>query len=106
AALGVNRHDVARADHLGQPPVDHKGLAVRTQHDVARLEIAMNYPPAVGVLHRVADVEEPPQELLELDTPCRSRSLLPGLRFLDPPLVELLDRGREAAPPDEPHRVE
>ncbi len=49
---------------LGQAPVDDQGLAVLAQHDVARLEVAMEHAAAVGVVDGVADVEEPAQELL------------------------------------------
>ena len=55
-ALGAGS---ARADGLGQAPVDDQGLAVLAEHDVARLEVAVEHAPAVGVGDRVADVEEP-----------------------------------------------
>ena len=56
---------VAGADDLGEPPVDHQGLAVRAEHDVGGLEIAVDHAPAVGVGHRVADVEEPSEQRLQ-----------------------------------------
>ena len=40
---------------LGQAPVHHQRLAVLAQHHVARLQVAVEDPPAVGVGHRVAD---------------------------------------------------
>ena len=56
---------VVAADDLGQSPVDHQGLAVGAQHDIGRLQVAMDHAPAVGVGDRVADVDEPAQELAE-----------------------------------------
>ena len=50
-------------DRLGQAPVHHQGLAVLAQHDVARLQVAVQHPAAVGVRDRVADVEEAAQQL-------------------------------------------
>ena len=49
------------ADRLGQAPVDHQRLTVVAQHDVARLQIAVQHPAAVGVADRIADVQEPSQ---------------------------------------------
>ena len=49
----------APADGLGQAPVDHQRLAVGAEHDVARLQVAVQHAPAVGIGDRVADVEEP-----------------------------------------------
>ena len=53
----------AAAHRLGQAPVDHQGLAVLADDDVARLDVAVQDAPAVGVVDRVADVDEPPQQL-------------------------------------------
>ena len=56
-------------DRLGQAPVDHQRLAVLAEHDVARLEVAVQHAPAVGVGDRVADVDEPPQQLAQRQRP-------------------------------------
>ena len=48
---------------LGQAPVDDQRLAVLAEHDVARLQVAVQHAPAVGIGDRVADVDEPPEEL-------------------------------------------
>ena len=57
------------AHRLGQAPVDDQGLAVLADDHVARLEVAMQDPSAVGVVDRVADVDEPPQQLAEGQRP-------------------------------------
>ena len=49
--------------HLGQPPIDRQGLAERAEHDVLRLEIAVDHPSAVGVLHCLADLNQSPEQL-------------------------------------------
>ena len=78
-AAGHHRQDVGLADHLRQPPVHHQRLAVPAQHDVGRLEVAVEHPPAVRVLDRVADVEEPADQLAELDPPHRPGAAALGL---------------------------
>src|SRR5690606_33560657 len=45
---------VVSPDSLGKPPVDNKRLAVRPEHDVGRLEVAMQNAPAMGIRDRVA----------------------------------------------------
>ena len=62
---GRVRRRVVAADDLGQAPVDDQGLAVGAQQDIGRLEVAMDHAPAVGIGDRVADVDEPAQELAE-----------------------------------------
>ena len=57
------RAGLAVAHRLGQAPVDHERLAVLAHDHVARLDVAVEHAPAVGVVDRVADVEEPAQEL-------------------------------------------
>ncbi len=47
---------------LGQAPVDDEGLTMQPEHDVTRLQVAMEDPLAVGVVDGVADVVEPPQQ--------------------------------------------
>ena len=54
---------------LGQAPVDHQRLAVLADDDVARLDVAVQHAAAVGVVDRVADVDEPPQQLAQLQRP-------------------------------------
>ena len=54
--------ELGSADDLGQAPVDDQRLAVLAEHDVARLQVAVQHAAAVGVGDRVADVEEPPQQ--------------------------------------------
>ena len=79
----LRRDDVALADHLGQPPVDDQGLAVPPQHDVGRLQVAVEHPAAVRVVDRVANVEKPPEQLPELDAPRRplARVSAPAVLF-------------------------
>ena len=72
-AVFEHRDDVVLADHLGQPPVDDQGLAITTQHDVGRLQVAVEHAAAMGVVDRVANVEKPPEQLPELDAPRRPR---------------------------------
>ena len=50
---------------LGQSPVDDQGLAVTADDHVARLDIAVQYTPAVGILDRVADVGESAEKLVK-----------------------------------------
>ena len=57
------------ADHLGEPPVDDQGLAIRSQHDVGRLQVAVQHLPAVGEIDGVANVEKPPEQQPKLDAP-------------------------------------
>ena len=54
---------------LGQTPIDHERLAVPADDHVARLDVPVQHAPAVRVLDRVADVQEPPQELAQLQRP-------------------------------------
>ena len=56
-------------------------------------------PAAVGVLDGVADVDEPPQQVAELE---RAAAGVAPERLVG---VESLDRLLEAVAPDEPHRV-
>ena len=53
------RSGIGPARRLGQPPVDHKRLAVLADDDVAWLDVAVEYAAAVRVLDGIADVEEP-----------------------------------------------
>ena len=65
------------------------------------LQVAVQHAPAVGVVDRVADVEEPPQQLLERQGPLRR-----GSRPACLVLVKLLDGRLEVVAADEPHGVE
>jgi len=87
------------AQTLGQAPVDHQGLAVLAEHDVARLQVAVEDAPAVGVVDRVTDVEEPPQQLQQRQGP------LTGIAAFPLGSVKLLDGRLEVVAADEPHRV-
>ena len=60
------------ADRFGQAPVDDQRLAVLAEHDVARLQVAVQDAAAVGVGDRVADVDEPPEQLPELAAQSKS----------------------------------
>ena len=51
---------------LGQPPVDDQGLAMLADDDVARLDVPVQDSAAVRVVDGVADVDEPAEELAQL----------------------------------------
>jgi hypothetical protein len=73
---------------------------VLADDDVARLDVAVQHPPAVRVLDRVTHVQESPQELAQLQ-----RAV--AMAFLQPLVgVELLDGFLERVTTDEPHRIE
>ena len=65
---------------LGQAPVDDQGLAVGAEHDVGRLEVAVQDAPAVGIGDRVADVDEPAQQLAQLQGPLARAAGRPSAR--------------------------
>ena len=65
----------ALPDRLGQAPVDDQRLAVLADDDVGRLDVAVQDAPAVGVVDRVADVDEPPQELAQRQRPLPGSAL-------------------------------
>ena len=105
AELGINARSSAAgplrsALRLGETPVDDECLAVLADDDVPRLDVAVEHAPAVGVVDRVTDVQEPPQESAQSQRP-RAGVALDG--FV---LVKALDGLLEAFPPNEPHRVE
>ena len=54
---------------FGQAPVHDQGLAVRAQHDVRRLQVAVYDPLVVGIGHRVADRDELLEQAAELQAP-------------------------------------
>ena len=87
------------AHRLGQAPVDDQRLAVLADDDVGRLDVAVEHAAAVGVVDRVADVDEPPQELAQ-------RQRAPARVVLQRRVgVEAGDGVLEAVAADEPHRV-
>jgi hypothetical protein len=45
----------ALGQHLGQAPVDHLHFSVRADHDVGRLDVAVNHAPGMRVRHCLAD---------------------------------------------------
>ena len=67
----VSRPGSVLADGLGQPPIDDQRLAVLAEHDVARLEVAVQDPAAVGIGDRIADVGEPAQQVAEVERAAR-----------------------------------
>ena len=44
--------------HLGQPPVHHLYFAVRPDHNVRRLQVAVDDIPTMGKCERLADLSE------------------------------------------------
>ena len=87
-------------DLLRQPPIDDQRLAEIAEHDIARLQIAMNDPAAMGIFDRVANVDKSAEQFPQLE-----RSLAGRLRsHVD--VVERIDRVFETVAVDEPHRVE
>ncbi len=72
AAAGLQRLLVPRSvrfpmpERLGKTPVHHQSLAVLAQHDVARLQIAMQNATAMRILNSLTHVDEPAQELASL----------------------------------------
>ena len=60
--LGRAARRSAGSDRLGQAPVDDQRLAVFAEHDVARLQVAVQHAAAVGVGDGVADVDEPAEQ--------------------------------------------
>ena len=66
---------VGPAHGLGQPPVDHQCLAVLAHDDVGRLDVAVDHPAGVRVIDGVADIEEPAQQLAQLQRPAAGVAL-------------------------------
>ena len=50
---------------FGQTPVDDERLAVSTEHDIARLQIPMQHLSTVGIADRVADIDQPIDQIAE-----------------------------------------
>ena len=84
----------------GQAPVDDQGLAEGAEHDVAGLEVAVQHATRVGVGQSIADVEEPAQQLAELER------LLDRVGVGAGGVVEAVDGLGQGVAPDEPHGVE
>jgi hypothetical protein len=54
-------------DQLGQPEVEHFDVAVPPDHDVLRLDVAVNYARCVGGLERGGDLDDDLQGLVNSD---------------------------------------
>ena len=54
---------------FGEPPVNHQRLAVLADNHVAGLDITMQYPAAVGIIDRIADVGKPAEKFAQLERP-------------------------------------
>src|SRR5262249_58177411 len=83
----------------GQASVDAQGLAVVAEYHVRRLDITVEHAAAVRIVDRVADPEEPPEQLLELQLALAPDGSGP------PGGVEPVDRLLQTVAADEPHRV-
>src|SRR6185369_13605014 len=87
---------------LGQSPVHHQRFAIVTQHHVARLEVTVKNSAAVSIGYRIADVEEPAEQLPELEVvPPVGRAICSLAR----PSVETLDGILQAIATYEAHDV-
>ena len=87
------------AQRLGEAPIDHQRLAIFPEHDIAWFQVPVKHTPTVGVLDRVADVDQPAQQLPQFQAPL-SRVTLGLISFVEP-----LDGGLQAVSFDEPHRI-
>ena len=87
------------AGDAGQPPVDHLRLTERPEHDVVRLDVAVENTAAVGILDRLTGIDEVPEELAEAEHP-------PGRRHLAGGGMMIADRPCERAAGDQPHHLE
>ena len=94
------RPSLRGGDRLGDPPVDHPGLAVAADEDVVRLEVPVEVP-AVGVIDGAAGEDEPAEQLAQAPRP--------GPLAAGPfGVVQLIDGRPQGLPlpgPDEPHGV-
>ena len=52
---------VGSAQGFGEAPIDHQRLAVFANDDIGRLDVAMQHAARVGIVDRIADVQEPAQ---------------------------------------------
>ena len=87
-------------ERFGQAPVDDQRLAERPEHDVDRLDVAVQNFPVVGVGDRVAGVDESSDQGVEVRTLARQ-----GLLSVAHGLVQAADGGLQGLAPDEPHDV-
>ncbi len=93
-----------RPSALARPQLNNQRLAVRAEHDVTRLEVAVDHPTAVGISDGVADVDEPPQQLAEFDRACAGITPRFFLGVVKPSYG--VPQTASLEPPfDEPHRV-
>src|SRR5262249_12878772 len=83
-------------DRLSKSPIDDEGLAVLAEHDVGRLEIAVEHAAAVCIGDDVADPHEVIEQLAELERAIVER----------PGGVELADSLLERLAADQPHCVD
>ena len=91
---------VIAVDPRSQPPVENDHLTEFSEHDVGRLDVAMNHATVVGVGDRLADQRELAEQLPVAGGPLAGRTV--GM----PPVMEVGDRGSEGPARDQPHRVE
>ncbi len=87
-------------DRLGQPPVHDQGLTVGPEHDVARLEVAVQHAARMRIRHGVAHVHEAAEQ------PAQGQRTLGGIPTRRVLAMESLDGFPETVAADEPHRVE
>src|SRR5262249_2019160 len=84
---------------LGQAPIDHQHFAVLAEHNVLRLEVAVDHPAAVGVSDRLADRHEVAQQLPQ------GQAAFAGVAVWRVDEVELRQGLTERLPLDEAHGV-
>jgi hypothetical protein len=95
-ADGFQDHDPDSRSHLRSTT----RLAERSEQDIGWLDVAVQHSPAVGVGDRVANVDEPPQELTQ-----RGRSVPYRALFVEPPDGLAERTAARGVVPDEPHGV-
>jgi hypothetical protein len=65
-------------EDLGYAPVADQGLAVLTDDDIVRLDVAVEHATAVGVLDGIARVEEVAEEFAKGERGCAGASRFSG----------------------------
>ena len=78
SGVGARPWPASRAEDLGQPPVHDLDLAEGADHDVGRLQVAVDDAVGVGVADRLADLLEHRQQPAAVVR--RVRPLLRGAR--------------------------